>query len=313
MYLPLDKYFDIPLKKEEKWRFSPIHTYTKREYKSSLHVNKDIAIFKDEKSLYTFEYKESSYIESDISLHVKSGVCAEVILYYTGGVDSFVSQNLAIELEPHATLKLYQSYNLSDSCVFISEGELSIQNSATFSSFSFLIGGEYTHSFMDIVLEDRSQSDVTSLIMAKNEQKMSFTSTLRHAASNAYSSVMSKQVLHDKSIAVVDVLTTIDKDTKASIVKQGSHALLLGEKAQIHAKPHLEILSEDLSASHGCTVGELDSSAIDYLCLRGIPEDKAKQMLIMAFINEIIEACEMDAAKENIYTLLRDYYEYEFL
>ena len=56
------------------------------------------------------------------------------------------------------------------------------------------------------------------------------------------------------------------------------------------SKPQLEIYIDELEASHGSTIGQLDEAALFYLCSRGITTDEARKMLILAFANEMIEA-----------------------
>jgi len=54
-------------------------------------------------------------------------------------------------------------------------------------------------------------------------------------------------------------------------------------------QPQLEIYADDVKCTHGATVGQLSDEAIFYLRSRGIPLEKARQMLIYAFAGEIID------------------------
>ena len=47
--------------------------------------------------------------------------------------------------------------------------------------------------------------------------------------------------------------------------EQSNHNLLLSERAEIDAKPELEIYADDVKCSHGTTVGQLDETALFYL------------------------------------------------
>ena len=67
-----------------------------------------------------------------------------------------------------------------------------------------------------------------------------------------------------------------------------SKAILLSENARANAKPELEIYADDVICAHGATVGELDDNQLFYLKSRGIPENKARKMLISAFLKDII-------------------------
>jgi len=59
--------------------------------------------------------------------------------------------------------------------------------------------------------------------------------------------------------------------------------LLLNETARINAKPELEIYSEDVTASHGATIGQLDDEALFYLRSRGLPTEEANRLLKYGF------------------------------
>ena len=71
---------------------------------------------------------------------------------------------------------------------------------------------------------------------------------------------------------------------------QLSKAMLLSEKAEIDAKPELEIYADDVKCSHGATAGDLDHAALFYLRSRGLPEARARNLLIEAFLTESVEA-----------------------
>ena len=64
---------------------------------------------------------------------------------------------------------------------------------------------------------------------------------------------------------------------------------MLSRKAEVDAKPELEIYADDVVCAHGATVGELDATQLFYLTSRGIPKDVARAMLIEAFLIDTIE------------------------
>jgi Fe-S cluster assembly protein SufD len=72
----------------------------------------------------------------------------------------------------------------------------------------------------------------------------------------------------------------------------------LSRKAEVDAKPELEIYADDVVCAHGATVGELDATQLFYLTSRGIPEAKARAMLIEAFLIDAIDSVEIDSLAE---------------
>ena len=57
----------------------------------------------------------------------------------------------------------------------------------------------------------------------------------------------------------------------------------------MHAKPQLEIYTDELEASHGSTIGQLDENALFYLRSRGISLQEAQKIIVLASANNFIE------------------------
>lgn len=257
--------------------------------------------------LYLF-YSSESFITSSLNIIIKEGIKASAYLCYEGGANSFISHASHIKLYKQGRLELVQNQKLSLKAAFITHNSLHLERKASYKGFSLLTGGEYLHNFIQADLHYQSEIEITSLLLSKHRQKAIFSCDINHLADSSKSNVLSKQVLKDESVCVFDANTCIVSDTKATKAKQASHALLLSRQAQVHAKPHLKIYSDDLSASHGTTVGELDQDAISYLTSRGIQEAKAVSMLTSAFIDETIETIDNVRMKEHIFAAIGEHY-----
>ena len=70
---------------------------------------------------------------------------------------------------------------------------------------------------------------------------------------------------------------------------QENRNLCLSPDAVVHAKPHLEIDTDDVKCSHGATVGRLDPAQLFYLRARGLDADVARSVLTFAFAREMVE------------------------
>ena len=80
----------------------------------------------------------------------------------------------------------------------------------------------------------------------------------------------------------------------------GHHALILSDRAEVDAKPELEIYADDVACAHGNTVGALDEEALFYARQRGMPEAEARALLTEAFIGQVIDRIEQDEGREVI-------------
>jgi Fe-S cluster assembly protein SufD len=80
----------------------------------------------------------------------------------------------------------------------------------------------------------------------------------------------------------------------------------MSENAEINTKPELEIYTDDVTCSHGTTVGQLDENALFYMQSRGIDEDVAQQLLTKTFITRILNEVNIPSAKDFIENLIID-------
>ena len=85
---------------------------------------------------------------------------------------------------------------------------------------------------------------------------------------------------------------------------QANHNLLLSERAEVDAKPELEIYADDVKCSHGTTVGQLDETSLYYLRTRGLDRQFAQQVLTRAFAQAIIGRVPVDAVQANLAVLI---------
>ena len=87
------------------------------------------------------------------------------------------------------------------------------------------------------------------------------------------------------------------------------NTLLLSDEAEFSVKPELEIFADDVQCAHGATVADIDKNHLYYLRARGIPENKARALLVQAFVAEIVEELEDEALVEALEGIIADWLE----
>lgn len=65
----------------------------------------------------------------------------------------------------------------------------------------------------------------------------------------------------------------------------------------MNTKPQLEIWADDVKCSHGTTTGQLSDEALFYMRSRGISEQVARTLLLLAFVQEVIDRIENEAIR----------------
>ncbi len=132
---------------------------------------------------------------------------------------------------------------------------------------------------------------------------------IRHSAPNTTSEIYLKSVLSGEAVRDGEVLVTIEKGAKGAKTRLETRALLLSPKARAKTKPILEILENDVQASHAATTGPLDENALFYLQSRGVSIDDARQVLIWGFLqsdlNKIADKQQRQQIEKQLQKLLR--------
>jgi len=111
-----------------------------------------------------------------------------------------------------------------------------------------------------------------------------------HVAGRCTSHARYRGLLDGRGHAVFNAEGVVHRDAAGSAAHQENRNLLLSDDATIDTKPHLEIDCDDVAASHGTTVGALDDAQLFYLRSRGIPLEKARDILTYAFAREVIDS-----------------------
>ncbi len=115
------------------------------------------------------------------------------------------------------------------------------------------------------------------------------TSRIEHRAPGATSRQVYKGAIGGQARGVFQGHIIVAEGAQKTDGHQLNRALLLSGRAEIDAKPVLEIYADDVQCSHGATAGDIDGDALFYLRSRGIPADAARGLLVRAFLSEILE------------------------
>jgi len=124
------------------------------------------------------------------------------------------------------------------------------------------------------------------------------TTAVTHEATDGVTRQLTKGAVRGASRAVFQGRIVVREGADRTDARMGHHALILSERAEVDAKPELEIYADDVACAHGNTVGALDEEALFYAQSRGIPEPEARAMLTEAFVGEVVDRIEHDGARD---------------
>ena len=141
---------------------------------------------------------------------------------------------------------------------------------------------------------ENCEAYMNGLYMPNGNTHIDNHTAVDHAKPNSYSNELYKGVLADKSTGVFNGKIFVRKDAQKTNAFQSNKNILLSENASVNTKPQLEIWANDVKCSHGCTIGALDEEPLFYLQSRGIPKEKARKMLLFAFVGDVLDRLKSD-------------------
>lgn len=130
------------------------------------------------------------------------------------------------------------------------------------------------------------------------ERHTDLTTVVDHVAADGLTSQMTKGVVRDTARGVFQGKIIVERGADGTDARMQHHALILGERGEIDAKPELIIYADDVQCAHGNTVGNLDEAALFYMQQRGIPADEARALLVEAFLIEVVDRIAHEGARQ---------------
>ncbi len=134
-----------------------------------------------------------------------------------------------------------------------------------------------------------SSAKVTGAYAGAGTQHLDFDTTQEHAAAHTTSDLAFRGVLTDRATAVWRGMIRVDPGAQQTDAFQESRNLLLSAAAHADAIPGLEIEANDVRCTHAAAVAQVDREQLYYLRARGLPEARAKRLIIDGFLQELAE------------------------
>ena len=170
------------------------------------------------------------------------------------------------------------------------------------------IGSKVNMKYPSCILSGKgAKGRCISIAVATKDQIQDAGARMIHLAPNTESEIISKSIAANGGEATYRGKVKITKDAvnSKSIVK--CDTILLDKESRSDTVPDNIILNNSSILNHEVTVSKIDKDKLFYLMSRGINEEKAKELLIMGFIDRFREELPMEYAVE-LNALLKNYF-----
>ena len=182
-----------------------------------------------------------------------------------------------------------------------------VDRTGTFASHSMNINAGFVRNDAQVrLIGEQSQGFLFGVSVLDGTQYVDNHTVVDHVVPHCHSEELYKGVYNGSSTGVFNGKIFVRPQAQKTTAYQSSHSLLLSGKAQVNAKPQLEIWADDVKCSHGATTGQLNEDAVFYLQARGLERSKAVAMLTNAFAAEVIEKLPHEGLQQHLLQRLAD-------
>jgi Fe-S cluster assembly protein SufD len=245
------------------------------------------------------ENSQASIVEEYVWLGGGSGLCNAVTELVAG--DGAVLSHFRASHKGEAAARNGSGFNIST--LRIHQGR-----SANVTTHSVLLGGTLVRNNVHPVLAgEGGECLINGLFLCAGSEHIDNYMLVEHASPHCGSRQFYNGILDGHARGVFHGRIIVHKDAQKTDAKQTNRNLLLSDDAQIDTKPQLEIHADDVKCTHGATIGQIEEDALFYLRSRGIEEDAARKLLLMAFAEECMARMQEGEARSHLEALVRQY------
>ncbi|MDX2428130.1 MAG: Fe-S cluster assembly protein SufD [Xanthomonadales bacterium] len=273
-------------------------------------------------SSFGFSALNTATLESGVVVHVAAGTDAGrlSLTWSTRGTDAplLFNSRVCLILEPGATLELVEQFESlddnangsnivmqanveenavlhhvrfqqeSEKAALITRTEVTQQADSEYTYYGFDLGGGLVrHDVHTYLLGSGAKSGINGAYLLDGNRHVDNHAKVDHMAPGGLSDQYFRGVAGGSGRAVFNTAVCVHPGADETEARQSNANILLSARAVVHTKPELEIYADEVIASHGATVGQLDELAVFYLRSRGLNEQEARQLLTTAFCQSV--------------------------
>ncbi|BAV07515.1 Iron-regulated ABC transporter permease protein SufD [Filimonas lacunae] len=189
---------------------------------------------------------------------------------------------------------------------YVHHTQVTQHRTSRYSNYTFsLPGADLLRNNLEITLDDTAtETHLYGLYLVAGTQLTDNHTAIEHKHPACQSTEHYKGVIMQNGKAVFNGKVYVQREAQQTNAYQQNNNLLLSDKAQVYAKPQLEIFADDVKCSHGCTIGQFNPESLFYLQARGIGKESARKLLVEAFMFDVAEKIENEPIKEHVRQLI---------
>jgi Fe-S cluster assembly scaffold protein SufB len=152
-----------------------------------------------------------------------------------------------------------------------------------------LLGGHLVRQHLELAVTDKGgDMAFRGLLFTEQHEHLDMFAVDLHETGPSGGDVHWRGAATGESRASFEGLIQIDPGAQQTHTYLQFHSMMLSPKARLDAIPSVLVSADDVSASHGGTVGELDETAIFYMQSRGLDRAAAVRVIVEGFFEPLV-------------------------
>jgi Fe-S cluster assembly protein SufD len=162
-----------------------------------------------------------------------------------------------------------------------------------------LLGGHLVRQHLELaVMEPGGDMAFRGLLFTEEHEHLDVFAVDLHETGPSGGDVHWRGAATGESRASFEGLIQINPGAQQTHTYLQFHSMMLSPKARIDAIPSVLVSADDVSASHGGTVGELDETAIFYMQSRGLDRPSAVRVIVEGFFEPLVAELQDEPLEE---------------
>lgn len=231
---------------------------------------------------------------SSSRVYVELGFCAKLELLETHlhltEAGSVAQTVVDLRVDQNASLTYTRTSEQAPTEIDLGQTNIRVYQGAQLQTNVWATGGKVNRHELQIkFLENNAKAEVFGAYLGTQKDHIDLQSNIEFIKEGNSSNQLYKGILDGNSKGIFNGRVFINKGAQKTESSQLNNNLLISNSAEIDSKPQLEIFVDDVKASHGSTVGDLNEDEIFYLQSRGIDIQTSRRLLAQGFLFDIVE------------------------
>lgn len=218
-----------------------------------------------------------------------------------GDFDTLSVAVTKIDIGENSKLDFIRTQILPDNHTFFGQTFVDQNRYSVFNDITVTLDGKFVRNNLYSKFSGEfSETHFYGFYFADKNNYIDNHTFVEHSLPNCFSNEIYKGIISDNATAVFNGKILVRPNAQKTNAYQSNKNILLSDNATINTKPELEIYADDVKCSHGATSGALDSEQLFYLRSRGVSLETARNLLLSAFGEEIIEKIALQQVQEGL-------------